>query len=280
MDTFDEQPLDRAPQTDTPIVEEQPARRRSLSPILVIALAGLIVGGGAAWWWLRSTNDAPAAPARTTTEAVISETTDSARPLPPLGQMDTFLRALLGALSSHPDLARWLATDDLIHQMANGLDRISRGQSPASDISMLRPAGDFEVTGRRNTLTIDPASFRRYDRLAALVESLDARAVADAYRTIQPRLDEAYRALGRSEGGVDNALSVALQTLIDTPVPEEPVAVVPGKGATYAFRDPQLERLSPAQKQLLRMGPDNMRTIQTRLRDIRTELINSDKRVR
>jgi hypothetical protein len=129
-------------------------------------------------------------------------------------------------------------------------------------------------------LTITPESFRRYDRFAALVESLDARAVVEAYRTIQPRLDEAYRALGRSEGGVDTALDIALQALIATPVPVAPVAVVPGKGATYAFRDPALERLSPPQKQLLRMGPDNMRVIQARLREIRAELTNSDKRVR
>ena len=278
MEKFDEQPLDRAPHAVQPVDERPPTSR---GPIAIIALIGLILGGGGAWWWMRNTQRATAPPAATTaTEAAIKDSPEPARPLPPLGQMDTFLRALLGTLSAHPDLARWLATDDLIHQMASGIDRISRGQSPAADVPVLRPSGDFAVTGRRASLTIRPDSFRRYDRFAALVESLDARAVAEAYRTIQPRLDEAYRALGRSEGGVDTALDIALQALIATPVPDAPVAVVPGKGATYAFRDPALERLSPPQKQLLRMGPDNMRVIQARLREIRAELTNSDKRVR
>jgi hypothetical protein len=186
--------------------------------------------------------------------------------------MDTFLRALLGALSSHPDFVRWLATDDLIRQMANAIDRVSRGQSPARDVPVLRPKGDFNVQRRTTQTTIGAASFRRYDALAALVESLDARAVADAYRTIQPRLDEAYRSLGRAEGGVDNAVSVALQLLIETPTTNDSIAVVPGRGATYAFADPRYESLAPVQKQLLRMGPANVRRIQGRLREIKASI--------
>jgi hypothetical protein len=194
--------------------------------------------------------------------------------------MDTFLRALLGALSSHPDFARWLATDDLIHQLANGIDRISRGQSPAAELAVLRPTADLDVVRRGSTITIDPASFARYDRHAAIVESLEARGVVAAYRTIQPRLDEAYRALGRSEAGVDDAIDAALEQLLDVPVPSVPITVVPGKGATYAYSDPELEKLSPIQKQLLRMGPDNVRRIQTTLRAIRSELTNVDNRTR
>lgn len=277
MDNFEEQPLERAPQQEPLSVEP---RKGALLPILLVAAAGLIVGGGAAWWWTRNTVTPPAAVATNETDAVVTEAKVPARTLPPLGQMDTFLRALLGALSSHPDFVRWLATDDLIRQMASGIDRISRGQSPAANLLVLRPTEDFAVSGRRASMTIDPASYRRYDRLAALVESLEARGVAEAYRTIQPRLDEAYRALGRSQGGVDAALDVGLQLLLDTPVPSEPIAVVPGKGATFAYKDPALEQLAPMQKQLLRMGPDNVRRIQARLRAIRAELMTADNRVR
>ena len=280
MGNFDEQPLERSTPPDTPSVA--PPTRTSRTPVIVIAVVGLLVGGIAAWWWMRSADRAGAAPPLTVTSSgnPVADVGEPQRELPPLGQMDTFLRALLGALSTHPDLARWLATDDLIHQMASGIDRLARGQSPASDLPVLRPAGDFTVTGRRNALVVDRASFARYDRLAALVHSLDARAVADAYRAIQPRLDEAYRGLGRSEGSVDAAVDLALQTLIDTPIPDEPFSVIPGKGATYAFRDPALEALRPAQKQLLRMGPDNARRVQARLREVRAELMNSDNRRR
>jgi hypothetical protein len=36
---------------------------------------------------------------------------------------------------------------------------------------------------------------------------------------------------------------------------------------TYMYVDPRLEKLSPAQRLLLRMGPENERRIQSKLRD-------------
>ena len=277
MDDFDDRPLERAPQNDpTPI---HPSRK-SLTPIALIAVVGLIAGALGAWWWTRGRAPAPVATSANASEAIVSQRDAPEPTLPPLDQMDTFLRALLGTLSSHPAFVRWLATDDLIRQMAHGIDRLSRGQSPAADLAVLRPEGDFEVRRQRVATTIDSASFARYNGLASLVDGLDPRAVADAYRTVRPRLNEAYRALGRSDGAVDDAVHVALQTLIDTPVPAEPVQVIPGKGATWAFKDPALENLSSAQKQLVRMGPDNMRRVQERLRAIRAELMRSDNRTR
>ena len=238
-------------------------------PIIVIAVLGVLLGGMGAWWWMREPKRSQPAPTTTATEAAVSPPTEMARPLPPVGQMDTFLRALLGGLSTSPELARWLATDDLIQQMANAIDRVSKGQSPARDVAVLKPSGTFGTAGSKQRMTIDPATYRRYDGLALLVSSLDARNVAEAYRTIQPRLDEAYRALGRSEGTVDQAVSVALQTLIDTPVVDDAIRIVPGTGATYAFADPALEQLAPAQKQLLRMGPNNVSRIRERLQEIK-----------
>jgi hypothetical protein len=40
------------------------------------------------------------------------------------------------------------------------------------------------------------------------------------------------------------------------------------RGIVYGFVDPNLESLQAAQKQLLRMGPDNARTVQRALREI------------
>lgn len=265
MNEFDDRTLLRT-RDENPLIAPARSGKRA---IVVIAGLGLLLGGLGAWWWTRDVAQ-PESPATTAgTEAPVTPPTEPVRPLPPLHQMDTFLRALLGNLSTSPEFARWLATDDLIRQMANGIDRVSRGASPAREVSVLKPPGVFAVSGARDRTTIDPQSYRRYDGLAALVSSLDARSVADAYRTIQPRLDEAYRGLGRAEGGVDNAVSVALQILIETPVVREPIRLVPGTGATFAYADPRLEALRPAQKQLLRMGPDNVERVQERLRQIK-----------
>ena len=265
MEHFEDLPIQRAPLSDDPA---PPPTRTRTGPVLVIAVIGVILGAATAWWWTRSPRTPVAPPAAVqSTEAVVSP--PASRPaLPPLGQMDTFLRALLGTLSAHPDWARWLATDELIRQMANGIDHLSRGQTPAREFPTFRPAGDFTVRRARGAVLLDPASFARYDRITALVESLDARAVVNVYQTIQPRLDEAYRALGRSEGNVDTAIAAAIHTLLATPIPNEPVALVPGKGPTFAYAAAEFEQLKPSQKQLLRTGPNNARRIQSKLREI------------
>ena len=266
MNEFDDRTLLRGPQLDQPRSLNMRGGSRA---ILAIVVVGLALGGAAAWWFTRQQPPAPTTAAATATDAAVAPVADAARPLPPLNQMDTFLRALLRALSSSPELARWLAGDDLIRLMADGIDRVSRGQSAARDATALRPRGIFTVISRRQETTLEPASYQRFDGLATMVSSLDARSVADAYRTIQPRLDEAYRGLGRSEGSVDDAIGVALQVLIDTPIVRGPIRLVPGKGATYAYADPELEGLPAAQKQLLRMGPDNLERIQQRLKEIK-----------
>lgn len=271
MDELDDRPLARTP-VDEPLTA--PPRRPTGATLLLIAAIGLACGAAAAWWWFRSSRtEVPGPPAiAVSDQSVPIAPAPPARALPPLDQMDTFLRALVGALSSHPDLVRWLATEDLVRQLAHGLDRLSQGQTPARDLAVLRPARPFQVVRRGSQTTIDPASFRRYDGLAALVQSLDAQAVADAYRTVEPRLDEAYRALGRSEGRVGDAVTTTLRLLIATPIPDEPVAVVPAQGSNFAFADPRYESLRPAQKQLLRMGPANARRVQARLREIAAAL--------
>ena len=98
--------------------------------------------------------------------------------LPPLDQMDGFLRPLLSALSSRPELARWLATDDLVGQLAAAIDQAAAGASPARDFKVIAPASPFVAGGRGERRTIDPASYRRYDGLVQTVTSIDASSVA------------------------------------------------------------------------------------------------------
>jgi len=276
VNEFDDQPLVRPESGSAP---DAAPPRRDARLFIAIAVGALVLGGVGAWWWA-GRNPAPAlnaTPAVSATEGVIAPASE-ARPLPPLGQMDTFLRALVGALSSNPTLARWLATDDLIRQMASAIDRISRGQSPARNLAVLRPQDVMVIRGERSQMRIDPQSYRRYDSLTSALMSLNPKGVAEAYRTIEPRLEEAYRALGTSENTVDEALMVALNVLLATPEVRDPIRVVPGKGATYAFADPQIEALPPIQKQLIRMGPANAAAIHERLREIADAIAATPKR--
>jgi hypothetical protein len=243
-------------------------------PIAIIAALIVLLIAGGAWWMTRRTeapvNDSPRAV--TATDAPIEKPVEPPVPLPPLDEMDAFLRPLLSALSSRPELARWLATDDLIRQLAAAIAQASVGGSPARDFRVLAPQTPLTTAGRPTQRTLDPASYRRYDGLVAAVTSIDASAVAKIYRTIRPRLNDAYRSMGNADRDVDNAIRNALDILLDTPIVKGPIRVVEGAGATWAYADPDLESLLPTQKQLVRMGPANTETLLVWLRALRNAL--------
>jgi hypothetical protein len=243
-------------------------------PIAIIAVALVACLAGGAWWMSRTSKPAQNATpgAVTATEAPIDKPPPPPVNLPPIDQMDGFLRPLLSALSSRPELAKWLATDDLVRQLAMAIDQAAGGASPARDFKVIAPDSPFVPGGRGTRRTIDPASYRRYDGLVQTVTSIDASNVARIYKTIRPRLNEAYRSMGNQTSDVDLALAKALDILLDTPVVKDPIALVEGDGAGWAFADDNLEMLLPTQKQLLRMGPANVDRLLVWLRALQAAL--------
>ena len=162
-------------QADTPESVADATGRRPRTPVLFIAVLGLIAGAAGAWWWARDRGQpAPATAARTATDATLTPAPAPIE-LPPLGQMDIFLRALLASLSASPELARWLATDDLIQQMAHAIDLVSRGRRRPR-AGRAAPRGPVSSLGLLAGHHHHPATYRRFDGLARAVASLDRQA--------------------------------------------------------------------------------------------------------
>ncbi len=188
--------------------------------------------------------------------------------LPPLGESDALIRDLMKQISSHPQVVAWLATEGLIRRFTIDVANVAEGRTPARQLPMLRPASGFRVIGGAEP-TLDPRSFARYDSIAAAASSLDPPGIARLYGTLKPRIEEAARELGTAP--FDQTLERAIVQLLRTPVVEDPVRLK-AKGIGYAFADPTLEHLTPAQKQLLRTGARNQRLLQSSLRAIALEL--------
>lgn len=188
--------------------------------------------------------------------------------LPPLDESDAIIRQLVAKLSAHPAVAAWLTTDGLIRNFTVVVANIAESRTPAVHLRALRPASQFQVVERGGQTYVDPHSYQRYDRIAAAAASIDPAGAARLYATVKPRIEEAYRDLGAPDQTFDRALERAIVMLLKTPVLTEPVPVQ-NEGATgFAYADPAIEGLTAARKQLLRMGPDNVRTIQSSLRAI------------
>ncbi|MBP7775593.1 MAG: DUF3014 domain-containing protein [Acidobacteria bacterium] len=227
--------------------------------VLFGVLVALVLAAGV-WYYLSwpRASEAPASVATTappTTAQAISEPAPSAPVLPPLAEMDPYVRELFATLGAHPELLKWLATDDLVGAIVTAVDRLAQGQTPARDLRVLRPTGGFAVVQRSGVTRIDPASYLRYAPLVSAVTTVDPATLAAAFTTLQPRLEEAYIAQGHPNGGFDQAVRRAIDVVTTAPSVPADAALVPGVGG-YAYADPNFERLPPAQKHLLRMGPD------------------------
>ena len=242
-------------------------------PIAVIAISVALILGAAAWWMFRPAAPGNASPnAVNATEAPIDKPVPPPIDLPPRDQMDAFLRPLLAALSARPELARWLATDDLIGQLASAINHAAAGGSPARDFKVVAPSTPFVTAGRGSTRAIDPASYKRYDGLVQTVTSIDASNVARIYKTIRPRLNEAYRGMGHPNGDVDQAVQQAIELLLETPAVKDPVAIVEGGAFGWIYANDDLEGLEPTQKQLIRMGPAHADALKVWLRALQAAL--------
>src|SRR5437762_1114139 len=212
---------------------------------------------------------APVAPSRPEPPPTLGGSEPESVPttLPPLAQSDAPVRELARGLSPNPALSRWLSGEGLIPRFVAVVDNVAEGVSPRPHLLFLAPEASFQTVTRNGRLYVDPRSYGRYDGVADVLASLDPRAAVGLYRQLQPLCEEAYRELGHPPGRFDDVLAKAIQTLLATPVVEGEIELTP-KVVTYAFADPRLEALSPAQKHFLRMGPRNVRLIQGELRTL------------
>lgn len=247
---------------------EPPPPQRSVGFwVLAVLLMGAAAIAAFIVFGRRPAAPAPTAEAVRAPQPAIQPLGGDAAPieLPPLDESDVLVRELVKQLSSHPSVAAWLATDDLIRSFTIGVTNVVEGKTPARQLPMLRPSSSFRVLERGDDLIIDPRSYERYDALAAAAASMDPAGSARLYATLKPRIDEAYRELGNSP--FDRTFERAIVLLLSTPVPDGPIRVEP-RGVGYGFADPRLEALTGGQKQLLRMGPRNARAVQSSLRAI------------
>lgn len=270
------QPLDDYPiGSERDILSSTPVREGASRAWAVGAVALLIAAAVGAFLVMRPSKEAPvtssdtAASSRAGAPATRGALGPAVEPreLPALDLMDPVVREILSGLSSRPELAAWLATDGLVRSLAASVDAVANGIPPTPHLRSLAPAHPFTAQARGTSFVIDPQSYRRYDGIADTVATLDADGLARAYVTLRPRLQDAYRELGYPDGNIDAAVATALARLLATPLPERDVEVQPAP-VLYQFADPRLEKLTGAQKQLLRMGPRNQRIIQDKLRAV------------
>jgi hypothetical protein len=201
------------------------------------------------------------------------ETKAAEEALPPavldveLNASDEPVRELMKDCSPHPEFARWLENKDLLRRCVAVVENISNGVNPTPHLRFLLPAERFKVMTREGKIFLDPTGYIRYQPITMVLVSLDSRRLVKIYHQLKPMLEKAYQELGYPGQQFQDALMNAIEILLETPVVNGDILLTE-KVTTYAFADPHLEALNDAQKHLLRMGPENVKKIKSRLREI------------
>lgn len=245
----------------------------------VIAVVLVVVALGLLWWLFgRIGEPAPEPPAVEPGPAPVGpETTRmpgaEPEPLPPLEASDALARdVLVGAGVGDGGLAASLEQEHLIRRFVAAVAAVAQGKSPRPQIGFLEPGDSFRAQSTADGLVVDPRSFARYEPVVAAIGALDTGFLVAEYVRLEPLFQAAYAELG-VEGPFRTVLLQAMDLLLATPVPAPPM-YLEDRVEVYVYADPALQELAPAQKHLLRLGPENQRIVQTRLRDLRAALVS------
>ena len=258
---------------------------KSRGPTVAIAVILLLAIGFGVYWYLSPSSDGEPAEVAADMELPVTTPPPAAVELDPepielptLDGSDAFVRDLVGALSSHPGLASWLVPNGMVRRVVVVVDNVASGNNPSQHLGFMQSDTSFGTMGDGATLRVNPASYARYDAHAAIIDALDVHGTAEAYATLEPLMNEAYAELGYPDTPFSRGLERAITHLLQAPDLREPPSLVE-RAPFFNFADPTLESLTAAQKQFLGMGPQNVRTVQAKLRQIAIAIGIPDRRL-
>jgi hypothetical protein len=231
----------------------------------ILAAVLVVIAAIAGWWYWRWQKAAPVAVVPQAAPAAPAQAKSDALPSIPANS-DLVLLEWVQKIFATPD-ARWTEGGDLARRIAGLISTVSNGEDPRPFMRTFVPAQHFAVETHGGKSVISPKSEARFDSIADSIVSARPAVVADGYKAVHPLLGAAWKEIAPPNSDLDVALDKALANLLAVKVPEGGTEVVP-KGAIWAYADASLEKLSPAQKALVRMGPKNAQRIQTQLRAI------------
>lgn len=184
--------------------------------------------------------------------------------LPALDESDAEVKQRLLALNWRSGLAGLFATEEMLRNFVVQTDNIAQGQLAAGH-PLLLPLEQKFTLAEGEAMQLDESSFERYQPYIQLMESVPAEQVLALFDRYEPLLQQAYAELGYPDELFKNKLLAAIDVMLATPEVSYPLALE-RPSVVYVFADPAIEQLPAAQKQMIRLGPDNQQRVKAVLK--------------
>ncbi len=163
---------------------------------------------------------------------------------------------------------RMLVDEGLIQRFVVSVTNLANDEMAPNHQLLTPPEQSFRVYSQAGKQWIDAASYKRYTPYVDMLESFNNEALLNIYGIYKGDIQAKYAEIGNPDQDFNSVLLEAIDQLLDTPEVPVPVEVYTDSVA-YKYADDRLENLSEPQKQLLRTGPDNMRRIKAKLRELK-----------
>jgi hypothetical protein len=200
------------------------------------------------------------------TPAQVHEEIDVRNAEPPLfealpesaADIDSYIQRQLRGPLENADAAQLITQDNVIDRSATVFVNLAKGQIVRNHVPIAMPGGKFAVnnTDHAELFTLSADNAQRYKPYVDAIEKFDTRTLAAFYKTLSPLLENAYRQLGEP-GSFHDAMTTAFDLLLATPDMDDAQITLVRPKVMYQFQAPELEKLPPAQKLMLRIGSDN-----------------------
>ncbi|MDR7122746.1 DUF3014 domain-containing protein [Rheinheimera soli] len=181
--------------------------------------------------------------------------------LPSLDESDTEVKTGLLGLRWKAGLASLFVTEDMIRRFVVNVDNIAQGTLPKGQPLFQPITVKFAtVAAQDGAVQLDPTNFERYEPYLQLLESVSVTEVKRLFEYYYPLMQEAYAELGYTDAQFRVRLQDAIKVLLATPEVAPPMTLA-RPNVYYTYADPELEALPLAQRQMIRLGPDNQKRL-------------------
>lgn len=166
------------------------------------------------------------------------------------------------------DFPHWFNDKNMLRKYLFIINDLSQNQIIYSHRTFLEIPKTILVKEDSQGLYMEQKSYSRYDKLANAFASIDVQKGYELYVRFKPLLNRLYAGFAYpAEYKLKDIFIKAAANVIAAPIIEGRIGLI-RHSVRYQFADKKLEAMNAVKKQMLRMGPENTRKIQAKLRQI------------
>ena len=170
--------------------------------------------------------------------------------------------------STSENLLEWFLAKDVIKKFIVIINDLSQNQMPYKHRAYIKPPGKIIVKMDAKGLYLAKQSYSRYNPLATAIEAIDVQTGLDLYIVFKPLFEKVYKEFSYpAQYHLDDIFMKAAANVIEAPMVTNRIGLVKHT-ISYKYADKKLESLNDVEKLMIRMGPENTKKIQAKLRKL------------